>query len=63
MQPKLDLLGNICGVLGVAICALAVMLRFIGAGHPSFMQVAPRNVLLSGVAVMVFGCWLKLVSK
>ena len=63
MQPKLDLLGNICGVLGAAICVLAGILRFIGHGDPAYTPIGLRNVLMSGVAVMVFGCWLKLVSK
>jgi hypothetical protein len=65
-KQKLDLLGTICGVLGAASSILAVVLR-VSLGNsnvnPAGVIVAPRNVLLAGIALMVFGCWLKLTAK
>ncbi len=57
------MLGSICGFLGAALCLLAVILRFyFGPGNPP-ATFAPRSILLGGIAVMVFGCWLKLTAK
>ncbi|MHC4415328.1 MAG: hypothetical protein ACYS0G_08595 [Planctomycetota bacterium] len=63
-KQRLDLLGNICGILGVTLCILAVVVRFkIGGGNPAGVIIAPRNIFLGGIAVMVFGCWLKLTAR
>ncbi len=63
-KQKLDLLGNVFGILGAASCALAVFLRLaVGAGNPGDVFIAPRNVLLGAIALMVFGCWLKLTAR
>ncbi len=64
LTHQLDLLGSICGVLGAALSLLAVILRFVfGAGNPTVTILAPRSILLGGIAAMVFGCWLKLTAK
>ena len=63
MKRKLDLLGSILGVFGAAISLLAGLTRLVGRGNPSFMTVAPRHILLAGISIMVFACWLKLTSK
>ena len=64
LTHRLDLLGSICGVLGAALCLLAVIARFFfGPGNPAGTILAPRSILLGGIAAMVFGCWLKLTAK
>ncbi len=64
LTHQLDLLGSICGVLGAALCLLAVIVRFfLGPGNPAGTILAPRSILLGGIAAMVFGCWLKLTAK
>ena len=64
LQQKLDLAGTVCGMLGAASCLLAVLLRaYFGSGNFAGMHVAPRSILLGGVALLVFGCWLKLTAK
>ncbi len=64
MQQKLDLAGTVCGVLGAASCLMAVILRaYVGPGNVEGMHVAPRSIMLGGVALLVFGCWLKLTAR
>ncbi|MCH8823010.1 MAG: hypothetical protein IH984_05820 [Planctomycetes bacterium] len=66
MNQRLDLLGTLCGVLGAASCILAGILRLARAleiADPKQIFVSPRGVLLCGIALMVFGCWLKLTAK
>ncbi len=64
LQQKLDLAGTICGMLGAASCLMAVILRAnFGPGNFAGMHVAPRSILLGGIALLVFGCWLKLTAK
>jgi hypothetical protein len=64
LKQKLDLLGSIVGVLGATLCMVAVVLRFIlGPGNPAGVVIAPRNVLLGAIALMVFGCFLKLSAR
>ncbi len=64
MKQKLDLLGSICGVMGAAVSVVAVILRLVLVGkNPTTVLIAPRNVLLVGIALMVFGCWAKLTAK
>ncbi len=63
-KQKLDLLGSICGVLGAVAAVLAVMLRLgLGGGNPTGVMISPRSVLLGAIALMVFGCWLKLSAR
>ena len=63
-KQRLDLLGSIFGMLGAGACLLAVVLRFVyGGGNPSEVFIAPRNVLLGGIALMVFASWLKLTAR
>ena len=64
LQQKLDLAGTICGMLGAASCLFAVAMRYtFGPGNFEGMNVAPRTIMLGGVALLVFGCWLKLTAK
>lgn len=66
MSQRLDMLGTLCGVLGAASCIMAVVLRLARAleiAGPKQIFVSPRGVLLCGIALMVFGCWLKLTAK
>ena len=64
LKLKLDLLGSICGALGAAAALLAVIVRFtVGTGNPAGIIIAPRNILLGAIALMVFGCWLKLTAR
>ena len=66
MPPKerLDLLGSTCGAMGAGLATLAVICLFVfGAGSPAGVIVAPRHILLAGIALIVFGCWLKLLAK
>lgn len=64
LQQKLDLAGTICGVLGAASCLFAVAMRYtFGPGNFEGMHVAPRTIMLGGIALLVFGCWLKLTAK
>ncbi len=63
-KQKLDLLGTICGILGMTLCVLAVLVRFtLGGGNPAGVIIAPRNIFIGGIAVMVFGCWSKLTAR
>lgn len=63
-KQKLDLLGTICGILGATLCVLAVLVRFtVGGGNPPGIIIAPRNIMLAGIAAMVFGCWSKLTAR
>lgn len=64
LQQKLDLAGTICGMLGAASCLMALVMRFeLGAGNFEGLYVAPRSIMLGGIALLVFGCWLKLTAK
>ena len=64
LQQKLDLAGTICGMLGAASCLIALAMRFkLGAGNFEGVHVAPRSIMLGGIALLVFGCWLKLTAK
>jgi hypothetical protein len=63
LRQRLDLLGSICGLLGAGSCVLAVVMRMtMGPGNPPVF-IAPRNILLGGIALMVFACWLKLCAR
>ena len=64
LQQKMDLAGTVCGVLGAVSCLMAVILRAnFGPGNFAGMLVAPRSILLGGVALLAFGCWLKLTAR
>ncbi len=64
LQQKLDLAGTVCGLLGAASCLFALATRFkFGPGNFAGMHVAPRSIMLGGVALLAFGCWLKLTAK
>ena len=64
LQQKLDLAGTICGVLGAASCLMAVIFRaYFGSGNFAGMHIAPRTIMLGGIALLVFGCWLKLTAR
>lgn len=63
VKPKLDMIGNVCGVLGAAVCVLAVILRQVGKGDPAFMTMNPFHLFVGGVGIIVFGCWCKLCAK
>lgn len=66
MPPKerLDLLGSIFGAMGAGLATLGVVCLFVfGPGSPAGVVVAPRHILLAGIALIVFGCWLKLLAK
>ncbi len=64
LQQKLDLAGTICGMLGAASCLMALAMRFkLGPGNFPGVYVAPRSIMLGGIALLVFGCWLKLTAK
>ena len=61
---RLDLVGNVCGVLGAALCLFAVIVRIVfGPGNPDGTILAPRSILLGGIAAMVFGCFVKLTAR
>ncbi len=63
-QQQLDLAGTISGVVGTLSCLFAVAMRFkFGPGNFEGMNVAPRTIMLGGIALLVFGCWLKLTAK
>lgn len=60
-RQRIDLLGTICGVTGALLSVLAVFLRLsLGGGNPPMVKIAPRSILWGAIAVMVFGCFLKL---
>ena len=64
LKLKLDLLGSVAGILGTALCLLAVIVRFtIGPGNPAGIIIAPRNIFFGGIALLTFGCWLKLSAR
>lgn len=66
MSQRLDLLGTLCGVLGATSCIMAGILRLARAfdlADPKQIFISPQAVLLCGIALMVFGCWLKLTAK
>jgi hypothetical protein len=64
IKPKLDLLGSICGALGGALSVLAVGLRIVlGPGNPAGVIIAPRSILMGGIALLVFACLLKLTAR
>lgn len=63
LRHHLDLLGSICGVLGATVCLLGVIMRLLFGPIPTGTILAPRSILLGGIAVMVFGCWLKLTAR
>ncbi len=63
-KQRLDLLGTICGVMGATLALLSVILRFsLGPGNPTDLIIAPRSILVGSIAIMVFGCWLKLEAR
>ena len=65
-NQKLDLLGTLSGVLGATSCLLSGvmrLLRIFDIADPKQIFISPRAVLLCGIALMVFGCWLKLTAK
>ena len=59
----LDRLGNISGVLGAGVCAAAVICRFVLERPGPEMKGVLPNILIIGIALMAFGCWLKLSTK
>ncbi len=64
MNQMLDLFGTVSGVLGATAALAAAIVRIaMGPGNNPGIYVAPRNILLGGIALMVFGCWLKLTAK
>ena len=67
MSQRLDLLGTLCGVLGAASCIMAGILRLARAlfdvADPKQIFISPQAVLLCGIALITFGCWLKLTAK
>lgn len=54
MQDVLVWIGRLAGVAGVALCAVAVVARLIGAFWLGGFQVG--TLLQVGVAAMVLGC-------
>lgn len=65
-NQKLDLLGTLSGVLGAVACLLSGVLRLLRVfdiADPKQIFISPRGVLLCGIALMIFGCWLKLTAK
>ena len=54
MQELLVWVGRLAGVAGVALCAVAVVTRLVGAYWLGGFQVG--TLLQVGVAVMVLGC-------
>lgn len=63
-QQQLDLAGTISGGVGTLSCLFAVTMRYaFGPGNFEGMHIAPRTIILGGIALLVFGCWLKLMSR
>lgn len=58
----LDRFGNISGALGAGVCVLAVLCRFVLERRADMKGILP-NILIIGIALMAFGCWLKLSKK
>ncbi len=57
-------IGPLVGIFGTSVCAIAVVLRFVyGTGNLTGLYVAPRNILMAGIAIVVFACWLELTFK
>jgi len=54
MEALLVWIGRLAGVAGVALCAVAVVARLVGAYWLGGFQVG--TLLQVGVAVMVLGC-------
>jgi len=54
MQALLVWIGRLAGVAGVALCAVAVVARLVGAYWLGGFQVG--TLLQVGVAAMVLGC-------
>jgi len=64
ITQRLDLIGSVFGLLGASLCLFAVIVRFaVGPGNPEGTILAPRSILLGGIAAMVFGCFLKLTAR
>ena len=64
LKQKLDLLGSISGVLGTALCLVGVFVRYaVGPGNPAGVIMAPRHIFVGGMALLIFGCWLKLTAR
>jgi hypothetical protein len=60
MQELLVWIGRLAGIAGVALCAVAAVVRLAGAYWLAGFQVG--TLLLIGVAGMVLGCWCLLVA-
>ena len=63
MRPKLDMLGSAMGVLGLVLCLLAAGIRFTVGSNPDFLTMRPATLLMVGIGIMVFACWMKLEAK
>jgi type IV secretory pathway VirB2 component (pilin) len=58
MEKSLDLLGNITGVAGILICALAGISRLAGGYH--LLGFETVTLFIGGIALMVMACLVKL---
>jgi hypothetical protein len=54
MRKLLLWMGRVGGVVGVILCAIAVIVRLRGAYNFDGFQVG--TLLLAGMAAMIFGC-------
>ena len=61
MNEGLHKIGNLAGVLGALICVSAFFVRF--SGKQFLAGYEPLSFFIGGVALMVFGCFLKLEGK
>jgi len=58
MSNLINLVGNIAGILGVATCAVAGLVRL--SGHYELAGYGAGTLLLVGTALMVLACLTKL---
>jgi len=58
MSNLINLVGNVAGILGIATCAAAGLVRL--AGHYALAGFGTGTLLLLGTALMVMACLSKL---
>ena len=61
MDERVATAGRVAGLLGIALCILAVVLRF--TGHVAVSGVSAMSLLQGGTTGVVVGCFLLLLAR
>jgi hypothetical protein len=61
MNNPVNLIGVLAGLLGVLLCAISGISRL--AGHYFLAGFSVSTLMIAGIALMVFACFVKLYNK